>query len=977
MMNRNTKIDHSAYDSQSLNRPTTASAFHSTSVMKYMAPRTLGLNLSSTFQGSLRSFALPGVDSTLLKPTVTANYGLVALVQNAPSSSIISPLRNFDGESIIDENRELSKLNETLSDNVLLCCHYEVHNRAQESQIELLQANSNKNSMTIEKMFQAETETAHQLIEDASRYKSDLNKKLDDIHQATLAHDEHYQQLLAKRNATNKDIFEYQRQLAQNRAESEFLRCRVQQFNDEINFYTLKNNILQAREAKLRYELDEEIFAQQVLHMEFEVLENEKITNEDVHLTSMNDARQTINLSQLTAIEPANNFREQLNYEFRRMRAEYEKKVQGYKEELHRKLELEYHRYRMHKVIPLPSITKEHETNLEQYEHEKKNTEQQIQTIRENNNQIQSQIDTLEKNILSLRTDMEPASNSQRHLEMLKQVIRDREKQLNEAIQLRTKRRQNIENYHEQVQEHSKRPIVYSKEIDQPTISTKQELPYRSDQPTISTKQELPYRSDQPTISTKQELPYRSDQPTIYTKQELTYRSDQPTIFTKQGIPYRNKQQMQSSSATIQLVSPLLPSKMSPTEEIPLEGTLIRYNDFNVEQDCKDLNTSLQITGIDEVGVIRILCNRSVAQRLQIRDRYKNLYGENLSDVFEAVINGNGKRILNILLLSPVEYDCFELRRILQGKKSDENVFIEICLTRSNKQIKAIVDNYSKIFKSSLQDDIIDDQETPSKQIIIALLQGNRPENDNIDEDEVLEDAQQLYQTNSKWRKDGSTFVRLLCNRSTENLKQIFASYQEFSGIDIEDSIQIDKDLELSRTLMTIVRIVRNRARFFAFELKKSLKTSGSNEENLMRIIVSRCEIDMVQIKSEFEKISKRTLLDEIQTDTSGNLKCALIELLRQRNQTVNIDTSSKQLVETPLPVRKPRSTVQWKDPISEKSFVRSPSNRDTSSTNRFDRNNHEKLNTLLQFNTRPAHLSFREGRPKDQRSYHYENNDG
>ncbi|CAF4083473.1 unnamed protein product [Rotaria magnacalcarata] len=176
----------------------------------------------------------------------------------------------------------------------------------------------------------------------------------------------------------------------------------------------------------------------------------------------------------------------------------------------------------------------------------------------------------------------------------------------------------------------------------------------------------------------------------------------------------------------------------------------------------------------------------------------------NLSDVFEAVINGNGKRILNILLLSPVEYDCFELRRILQGKKSDENVFIEICLTRSNKQIKAIVDNYSKIFKSSLQDDIIDDQETPSKQIIIALLQGNRPENDNIDEDEVLEDAQQLYQTNSKWRKDGSTFVRLLCNRSTENLKQIFATYQEFSGIDIEDSIQIDKDLELSRTLMTI-----------------------------------------------------------------------------------------------------------------------------------------------------------------------------
>ena len=39
---------------------------------------------------------------------------------------------------------------------------------------------------------------------------------------------------------------------------------------------------------------------------------------------------------------------------------------------------------------------------------------------------------------------------------------------------------------------------------------------------------------------------------------------------------------------------------------------------------------------------------------------------------------------------------------------------------------------------------------------------------------------------------------------STENLKQIFAAYQEFSGIDIEDSIQIDKDLDLSSAQLVL-----------------------------------------------------------------------------------------------------------------------------------------------------------------------------
>jgi hypothetical protein len=38
-----------------------------------------------------------------------------------------------------------------------------------------------------------------------------------------------------------------------------------------------------------------------------------------------------------------------------------------------------------------------------------------------------------------------------------------------------------------------------------------------------------------------------------------------------------------------------------------------------------------------------------------------------------------------------------------------------------------------------------------------------------------------------------------------------------------------------------------------------------TNVDNLNRIIASRCEIDMVQIKSEYEKIVKRTLYDHIQ----------------------------------------------------------------------------------------------------------------
>ncbi|CAF2951773.1 unnamed protein product [Rotaria sp. Silwood2] len=915
-MDRNTKIDHSTYNSE-LNRPTTAPPYKPTTVIKYMTPRPLNLNLSSSFQGSLRSFTLPKVDSNLVAPTLTTNYGLVSLVQTPPSS-VIAPIQNVDGKHIIHEHRELSKLNETLTDNILLCCYYDVHNRAQELQIELLHTNTNKNSSTIEKMFQSEIETGHQLINDASRYKSDLKKNLNDIHQVTVANDEHYQQLLSKRNTTNKEVFEYQRKLAQNRAESEFLRYRTQHFNDEMNFYTLKNNILQSRQVKLRYELDEEIFAKQVLQMELEVLQNEKITNEDVHLATMNDIRQSINFNQTATIELSNNYREQLSHELRRMKSEYEKKLQAYRDELHRKFELEYHRYQMQKSLPMPNALREHEINVEQLKRDKKDNEQQVRIVRENISHLQSQIETIEKRIIDERINTESISTLQRHLTMLQQIIRDREKQLDEAVQIRTTRKKKIENYQENINQYPKRIIN-----------------------------------------------------NVYETEQLI------TTTTKQDTQKTNNQQIHSSSTIIHAIPPSLRPKTNQTENLSLEeGTLVRFNDFNVEQDCKELNTSLQKPNIDEIAVIRILCNRSVTQRLQIRDTYKNLFGQNLTDVIETEINGNSKTILKVLLLSPIEYDCFELRRILNGTKIEETSLIEIFLSRSNKQIKTIIDAYSKIFKSSLEQDIIGNEETPSQQIILALLQANRPEDDNIDDDEVLEDAQNLYETNTKWRRDGSTFIRLLCNRSDANLKQIFDAYQQFSQIDIEQSIQIDRDADLSRTLMAIVRIVRNRPRFFAFELKKSLKSSGCNEENLTRIIVSRCEIDMVQIKSEFEKISKRTLFDQIHTDTSGYYKRALLELLRQRIESINSESAFKQLLESTIVQKKTRPTVQWKQPISKKSFGRSLSNRDIYHSSQFDRNNLAKGNTLLTLNTRPSNVQYTELLPVDKRSYSNANED-
>ena len=56
------------------------------------------------------------------------------------------------------------------------------------------------------------------------------------------------------------------------------------------------------------------------------------------------------------------------------------------------------------------------------------------------------------------------------------------------------------------------------------------------------------------------------------------------------------------------------------------------------------------------------------------------------------------------------------------------------------------------------------------------------------------------------------------------------------------------------------VKSVRDRPAYFAEKLYKSMKGAGTDEHTLTRIMVTRSEIDMVQIKQRFQEHYGKTL---------------------------------------------------------------------------------------------------------------------
>ena len=60
------------------------------------------------------------------------------------------------------------------------------------------------------------------------------------------------------------------------------------------------------------------------------------------------------------------------------------------------------------------------------------------------------------------------------------------------------------------------------------------------------------------------------------------------------------------------------------------------------------------------------------------------------------------------------------------------------------------------------------------------------------------------------------------------------------------------------------VYVIRDKPGYFADKMKRAMKGLGTDDDALVRIVVSRCECDMVQIKEAFERQFKGRLGDWI-----------------------------------------------------------------------------------------------------------------
>ncbi|OXB53359.1 hypothetical protein ASZ78_013606, partial [Callipepla squamata] len=266
------------------------------------------------------------------------------------------------------------------------------------------------------------------------------------------------------------------------------------------------------------------------------------------------------------------------------------------------------------------------------------------------------------------------------------------------------------------------------------------------------------------------------------------------------------------------------------------------YPNFDPSTDVSALDKAITVKGVDEATIIDILTKRTNAQRQQIKSAYQQAKGKGLG--------------------------------------TDEDTLIEILASRNNREIREASRYYKEVLKRDLIQDIISDTSGDFQKALVTLAKGDRSEDPYVNDDLADNDARALYEAGEKRKgTDINVFITILTTRSYPHLRRVFQKYAKYSKHDMNKVLDLELKGDIENCLTALVKCATSKPAFFAEKLHLAMKGSGTRHKQLIRIMVSRHEVDLNEIKAYYKSLYGISLRQAIMDELKGDYETILVAL--------------------------------------------------------------------------------------------------
>ena len=306
------------------------------------------------------------------------------------------------------------------------------------------------------------------------------------------------------------------------------------------------------------------------------------------------------------------------------------------------------------------------------------------------------------------------------------------------------------------------------------------------------------------------------------------------------------------------------------------------------------LNNSIQFrkalyekSDIDENIIVDILSTTNNEERQIIRNNYKKIFKCPIQNDINSKITKNN--LLHDIALNmfdtPYEYDARELKKALSEKNElNEDILVEIFSTRTKQYLEMVDLAYKNFYEISLKEEI---QNTLSKEYVnflFTLMDNERPLEQTISKNQAYEIVEEISKNGIQlYSKDVNMFKKIFVEKSRKDLILISRAYYEIKKKclydDILENIPENKSnniKEEDKVRNKIIRLIKDLifavitpAQFLAQKCSIALMKFDIN--SLLRILISRADIDIKSIRDYYFKEVKRDIKKDIKNEQ--NLK--------------------------------------------------------------------------------------------------------
>ena len=301
---------------------------------------------------------------------------------------------------------------------------------------------------------------------------------------------------------------------------------------------------------------------------------------------------------------------------------------------------------------------------------------------------------------------------------------------------------------------------------------------------------------------------------------------------------------------------------------------------FDVLEDTKKLIDFIKGKNKDDNALIKLVISKTNKERLQMKDEYNSTQNSDIIEDLKSAYSGHFKDVLVGLFYSPLDYDCYQIRKAVKGLGTDEEALIEILTTRTSEKIEQMKLRYKEIFPGrDMVEDIKSDTSGSFWTVLKALLENKRNSTTNPDLEDCQNCAQKLYDSGINKKNTLETFTEILTQKSKEEIITIGKIYHKMSQSNILADIKNLFSGDTKKLLTGIVFGLLSPSEYFAELVRDAVKGLGTKDTTLLRIMVTRDEIDMPQIKQFYRQKYDKDMVDDIKDDTSGSYRKILVAL--------------------------------------------------------------------------------------------------